>query len=204
MKQAKCKISRRLGVPIFSKCAKVLSRRPYPPGYTKRKRRPAPLSEYGKELREKQKLKYLYNLRERQFRNYVKAILAKRTKVESAPELLIQMLERRLDNVVFRLGFAKTRQQARQLVAHGHFLVNGRKTTIPSQQLKTGDEISIRQQSLSNGIFRDLKSQLKNYNPPSWLTLDKDNFTGKVIGTPSLEEVQPPAEISPIFEFYSR
>jgi len=181
-----------------------MSRRPYPPGPTKKKRRVAALSEYGKELREKQKLKYLYNLKERQFRNYVKTILAKRERTESAPELLIQKLEKRVDNVVFRLGFAKTRQQARQLVSHGHFLVNGRKTTIPSQQVDIGDEVSIRPQSLSKGIFRDLTVYLKKYNPPSWLELDKVNFKGRVVANPSLEEAKPPVELSSIFEFYSR
>lgn len=204
MSQARCKISRRLGVNLFSKCAKVVSRRPSPPGPQKKKRRTAPLSEYGKELREKQKLQYLYNLRERQFRNYVKAILARRGKVENAPQFLVQTLERRLDNVIFRLGFATTRQQARQMVSHGHFLVNGRKITIPSHEVRMKDEISIRPQSARKGVFRDLAMRLKGYVPPSWLQLDKEHFKGKVIGIPSLEEAMPPAEISAIFEFYSR
>lgn len=204
MQGAKCKISRRLGANLFQKCAKVVSRRPYPPGPPKKKRGASPLSEYGKELREKQKLRYLYNVRERQFRRYVKEILAKRERAESASELLLQTLERRLDNVVFRLGFAKTRQQARQLVSHGHFLVNGKRTTIPSRQVRTGDEISLRPQSLSRAIFRDLATYIKSYTPPSWLELDKENFKGKVVGIPSLEEALPPAEISAVFEFYSR
>lgn len=203
MQQARCKISRRLGVNLFPKCAKVVSRRPYPPGPQK-KRRAVLLSEYGKELREKQKLKYLYNLRERQFRNYVKEILGKKERTESASELLIQMLERRLDNVVFRLGFAKTRQQARQLVSHGHFLVNGKRNTSPSRQVRIGDEIAVRPQSLSAGIFRTMAVTLKNYNPPSWLELDKENFKGKVTGNPSLQEATPPVEIPAVFEFYSR
>lgn len=203
MPQAKCKISRRLGVNIFPKCGKIFARRPYPPG-PKKKRRAVPLSEYGKELREKQKLQYLYNLRERQFSNYVKKVLAVAKKGKDAQTLLLQLLELRLDNVAFRLGFAKTRHQARQLVSHGHFMVNKRRITVPSYQLKVGDEISIRPGSKNKIIFQDLEMRLKNYQLPSWLELDKKNFVGKVINLPSFEEVVPPAETSSIIEFYSR
>lgn len=203
MVQAKCKISRRLGVNIFPKCGKTFSRRPYPPG-PKKKRRTAQLSEYGKELREKQKLRYLYNLREKQFGNYVNSILGRRGRVEDAATALIRVLEKRLDNVVFRLGFATTRQQARQLVSHGHFLVNQKRTTVPSYQLKKGDEVSIRSQSRQKAIFKDLEARLKGYQSPSWTEFNSVNLTGKIVGEPSLAEAAPPVEIASIFEFYSR
>jgi len=175
----------------------------YPPGQ-KNKRRSAPLSEYGKELREKQKLKKWYNLGEKQFRNYAKEILRKRGRVENTAEALIRRLESRLDNVVFRLGFAKSRSQARQMVSHGHFLVNGKTVNIPSRQLKKGDKVSLHPSSQKNKIFSELKASLKKYQAPSWLRLDADKMEGEVIGAPTVEEASPPAEISAIFEFYSR
>ena len=203
MQQAKCKISRRLGTNLFPKCEKVFARRPYPPGL-KKKKPSRQLSEYGKEVREKQKLKYLYNLREKQFGNYVKKILAVRGGTADAAQSLIQLLELRLDNAIFRLGFASTRQQARQMVSHGHFLVNDTRTTTPSYHLRKGDVVSLRSQSKNKTLFKDLGSRLKGFQPPAWLELDKANFTAKVTGDPSLVEATPPVEMSAIFEFYSR
>jgi small subunit ribosomal protein S4 len=178
-------------------------KRPYPPGQ-KGKRRPTPLSEYGRELREKQKLKNWYNLEERQLKNYVKKVLAKRGKVEDASFLLVQNLEKRLDNVVYRLGFAKSRREARQLVSHGHFLVNGRPVNIPSYQLKVGDVISLKKEKLKKVAFQNLKETLKKHKVQSWLFLDPEKMEGKVISEPKREEVMPPVEVSAIFEFYSK
>ena len=209
MVEAKCKICRRAGTKLFLKGEKCLSpkcpmvRRPYPPGQ-KGKRRPTPLSEYGKQLREIQKLKSWYNLRERQFKKYVKEVLAKRGKVEDLGEILIRLLEKRLDNVIFRLGFATSRAQARQLVNHGHFLVNKRSVNIPSYQVRKGDVISIKPQKAKKANFQNLKNLLKKHNLPSWLKLDLEKLEGKVIGEPTLEEAAPPVEISSIFEYYSR
>ena len=209
MVKAKCKICRRAGTKLFLKGDKCLSpkcpmlRRPYPPGQ-KGKRRPTPLSEYGKQLREIQKLKSWYNLRERQFKKYVKEVLAKRGKVEDLGEILIRLLEKRLDNVIFRLGFASSRAQARQLVNHAHFLVNGRSVDIPSYQVRKGDVISIKPQKMKKANFQNLKNLLKKHTPPSWLQLDVEKLEGKVIGEPTLQEAAPPAEISSIFEYYSR
>lgn len=209
MIHSKCKICRRLGTKLFLKGEHCLSpkcpmvKRSYPPG-VKGKRRKSPPSEYGKELREKQKLKNWYNLGERQFRNYVKKVLAKRGKVEDTAVLLIQLLESRLDNVVFRLGFAQSRTQARQLVSHNFFLVNGKSTNVPSYQLKKGNVISIKPQKINKMIFKNLKNLLQKYKTSSWLQLDVEKLEGKVIGEPKLEEVAPPVEISSIFEFYSR
>ena len=210
MKKKKCKICRRAGTKLFLKGDRCLSpkcamvRRPYPPG-KKGKRRPSPLSEYGRQLREKQKLKNWYNLRERQFRKYVKEVLSSHKKTSAdSEEMLIKILESRLDNVVFVLGFASSRTQARQLVSHGHFLVNGRVVNIPSYQVKRGDVIALKPQSLKKNAFKDIMLKLKKQKIPSWLTLDLQKLEAKVIGEPSLKEASPPADISVIFEYYSR
>lgn len=210
MQKTKCKICRRRGGKLFLKGEKCSSpkcpmvRRPYPPGQ-KGKRRPTPLSDYGKALREKQKLKNWYNLKERQFENYVKKILEKRGKVgEDASNLLIKILESRLDNVVFELGFANSRAQAKQLVSHSHILVNGKSIDEPSYLVKKGDVIAIKPQKTKKVVFQNLKNFLKNHQVPKWLSLNIEKLEGKVISDPILEEVIPPVEISTIFEFYSR
>jgi len=209
MENAKCKICRRLGVKLFLKGDRCFSpkcsmvRKAYPPG-KKGKRRVKALSEYGKELREKQKLKNWYNLKERQFRKYVKEVLEKRGRVKDTAASLVKTLESRLDNVVFRLGFADSRVQAKQLVSHGHFLVNGKSIDTPSCQLKKGDVVSLKSQKIKKTIFQNLKNLLKKHKTPSWLELDIEKLEGKVIGEPTIEEVAPPVEISAIFEFYSR
>ncbi len=209
MKDDKCKICRRLGEKLFLKGERCLSqkcsmvRKPYPPGQ-KRKRRSRPLSEYGKELREKQKLKNWYNLKERQFRNYVKKILAKKGGAEDAGARLIQILERRLDNVVFKLGFADSRSQARQFISHRHFLVNDKVVNISAFSVKKGDKIKIRPSSLKKGIFKDLVSALKRRSTPSWISLNISQLEGTIKSLPTFEEAAPPVEVSAIFEFYSR
>jgi small subunit ribosomal protein S4 len=209
LKEAKCRICRRLGVKLFLRGEKCLSpkcpmvKRPYPPGLPG-KRRKSPPSEYKKELIEKQKLKYWYGLSERQLKKYVKEVLERRGKVEDVSTLLIQNLEKRLDNVVYRLGFAVSRDQARQLVSHKFFLVNGKPVNIPSFSLKVGDTISLKPQKLKKAIFKDLKERLKKHQVPSWLSLDPEKFEGKVITEPKVEEVAPPVEVSAVFEFYSR
>ena len=177
--------------------------KPYSPG-KKGKRRTRPLSEYGKELREKQKLRNWYNLRERQFSKYVRQALQARGKVEDTASFLIETLEKRLDNVVFRLGFALSRDSARQMVSHRHFLVNGKPVNIPSYQVKKGDVVKLRPSSVEKNLFKRVKAILKKYTPPSWLELNVEALEGKVTGKPNFEEALPPAEISSIFEFYSR
>jgi small subunit ribosomal protein S4 len=205
----KCKICRRLGVKLFLRGERCLSpkcpmvKRAYPPGQ-KGKRKPSPLSEYARELREKQKLKNWYNLEERQFKNYIKEALSQRGKVEDATLFLIKNLEKRLDNVVFRLGFSQSRAQARQLVSHGHFLVNGRPVNIPSYRLKIGDVISLKPQKIKKTFFQNLKNLLKKHETQSWLSLDAKKMEGKIISEPKIEEVAPPIEIPVIFEYYSR
>ncbi len=210
MENSKCKICRRLGIKLFLKGERCFSqkcpmiKRPYPPGVTG-KRRKRPLSEYGKELKEKQKLKNWYHLEERQFKKYVKGVLKKRGKVEDVGALLIIILETRLDNVIFQLGFTPSRLQARQLISHGQFLINDKKVDIPSYQVKKGDRINISPLSLQKkNIFKNLPTLLKKQRLPAWLELNLEKLEGKVLRFPALEEVMPPAELSSIFEFYSR
>lgn len=212
-KDAKCKICRRAGKKLFLKGEKCntpkcpMVTKPYPPGI-KGKRRFRRLSEYGKELKEKQKLRNWYNLSEKQFKRYILDVLEKAHRAsgeaQDAQEILIKRIESRLDNVIYRLGFADSRIQARQMVSHGHFLVNGKPVNIPSIELKKGDRISVRPSSLKKANFMALAERLKKYEPPVWLRLEPDKLKGTVLGLPSLEIASPPAEIPVIFEFYSR
>lgn len=178
-------------------------RRPYPPG-RKKKRGGFRVSEYSKELREKQKLKTYYGLRERQFKNYVKEILQERGGEEDAALALIKRLEKRLDNIVFRLGFAKSRKEARTLVSHRHFLVSSKPVNIPSFSVKKGDVIAVKEAKKQKTFFKNLGILLRNYQAPSWLKLDKTKLEGEVAGEPSLEDLDSPVDIPSIFEFYSR
>jgi small subunit ribosomal protein S4 len=209
MIESKCKLCRRYGAKLFlkgdrcfsAKCA--FTKRPYAPG-PKSKRRLGQLSEYGKELMEKQKLKNWYNLSEKQFGNYVKKVLNKRGKVENTAEELVVKLESRFDNVVFRLGFAPSRSQAQQLVSHGLLMVNGKNIDTPSHEMKIGDVITPRPQKIKKTLFLNLQNILKKYKAPSWLLLNAEKMEGKIVSKPTIEESAPPAEISSIFEFYSR
>lgn len=176
------------------------TRRSYPPGMHGQKRRRAK-SEYGTQLLEKQKVKWLYGILERQFRRYIQEA-EKHTGVTG--QMLVRRLEGRLDNVVYRLGLAVSRSAARQLVGHGHITINGRKVTVPSYQVRTQDVIGIRPGSRAKKIFGDTAQRLKPYAPPSWLTLDKENLEGTVTGLPTVEEAAIPADIQKIVEFYSR
>ncbi|MEK7503808.1 MAG: 30S ribosomal protein S4 [Patescibacteria group bacterium] len=209
MQNNTCKICRRAGTKLFlkgercsgPKCAVI--RKPSPPG-PKRKGRFKQMSEYGKELQEKQKLRNWYNLRERQFAKYVKDILKRRGKVENAANTLIQTLESRFDNVIFRLGFASSRIQARQFVSHGHFLINGKAVDKPSYQLEKGDKVAVNPVSLKKKNIEKVALTIKKYQPPAWLKLNPEKLEGEVVGAPNLIEAAPPAELSTIFEFYSR
>ena len=204
-----CRICRRLGQKLFLKgdrcfsqnCAVV--KRAYAPGPQKKKRGGAP-SEYKKSLTEKQTLKRWYGLSEKQFKRYVKETLAKMGKVDDVSAELIRKLEKRLDNAIFRLGFAKSRIMARQLVSHGYFKINGKAVNIPSYQLEKDDTISLKENKKAKGVFKELSENLKKQEVPAWLNLDKAKLEVKTVGEPSLDEVKPPAEISLIFEFYSR
>lgn len=206
---AQCKICRRLGTKLFlkgercygQKCGVV--KRNYPPGI-RTKKRGRKMSEYGRALAEKQKMRRWYNLSEKQFSKYVNDVLEKKDRTESAGDMLVKKIESRLDNIIFRMGFTLSHYEARQLVNHGHFLVNGKKVDIPSYEIEKNDEIEVRSQSKNKKKFEDIKTSLRNFNPPVWISLDKNNLKGKILNFPSEEEVNLPIEISVIFEFYSK
>ncbi len=204
-----CEKCRRAGAKLFLKGERCNSsacsmlKKPYAPGQ-KSKRRKRPLSEYGKELIEKQKLKYWYNLKENQFKKYVKSVLRKSREEESAGDQLLKRLESRLDNVSYRAGFSLSRSQARQMVNHGFVSVNGKPVDIPSYEIKNGDVISVRPGKKKKSIFEDWDARIKNYNPPSWISLDKKKMEAKVIGEVIPDDIAPPVEMSSVFEFYSR
>jgi len=179
------------------KCA--FERRPYPPGqhgHTRPK-----LTNYGLQLREKQKVKRMYGILERQFRMYVEK--ASRMKGISGENLLI-LLERRLDNVVYRLGFAVSRSEARQLIRHNHFLVNDKKVNIPSYLVKVGDVIKLKENSRKITKIAESLEAASKRGLPKWLECDRENFTGKVISLPSREDITIPIQENLIIEFYSR
>ena len=201
-----CRLCRREGLKLYlkgercytDKCA--LDRRSYPPGQHGQYSRRKP-SEYGLQLREKQKARRIYGVLERQFRNYfVKAARQKGITGEN----LIQFLERRLDNVVYRLGFAASRAEARQLVTHNHFTLNGHKANIPSILVKEGDLIQVKEKSLNSPKFIELKENLAHKTPPEWLDVDKENMTGRVVALPEKEHLDFPLEEHLIVELYSR
>ena len=202
-----CNRCRRAGEKLLLKGEKCLSikcplnRRSYPPGQHGGGKRRAHLTGYGEQLKEKQKAKRIYGLRERQFANYVKK--AFRRKGNTA-EALLESLERRLDNVIYRLGLAKSREAARQLVSHCHFLVNERSVNIPSYEVKPNQIISPREKSRNKKIFENLAVSLVKHETPVWLFLDANNLTGKVLGRPKTEDIQVNFDPKKIIEFYSR
>ncbi len=196
-----CKKCRRLGYKVCDSAKCGLVRKPYPPGQHG-KNRPRRPSEYGGQLLEKQKLKLIYGLREKQFKKYFDAAAGK---LGVTHLVMLEMLERRLDNVVFRLGLAPGRRAARQMVSHGHFTVNGRRVYSPSYSVKAGDQIEIRLASQTNKNFGETRTILKKFQPPAWLDLDKEKLSARVAGLPDagfLAEV--PVEMAKVLEFYSR
>lgn len=198
----KYKICRRLGERVFPKCQTAKFTVSGSGGRDKNRKRRSPMSEYGKQLLEKQKAKYSYGVNEKQFSNYVKE--ARKTKDNNPTEVLYRSLERRLDNVVFRLGLAKSRAFARQMVSHGHIMINGKKMNVPSHKVSVGDVISIRQQSKTKGMFTDFEERMKNYTVPLWLTLDQKKMEGTVKDIPPYGEMEFNLNFNSILEFYSR
>jgi len=193
------RISRRFGVPIFGP-SKYLERRNFPPGMHGPKAR-RKFTEYGLGLMEKQKLRYYYGLLERQFRGIYERALRRRG---VTGETMLQILETRLDSVIYNLGFAATRPAARQMVAHGHVRVNGRKLTVPSAALKVNDVIEIKDNTVSRQLAtRGLETSTSRL-VPDWVTLNKEAFQGKIMRIPSREDIQPIANEQAVVEFYSR
>jgi len=201
----KCRICRREGMKLFLKGAKCYTkkcpfeRRPTPPGQHGVRRRK--VGDYGLQLREKQKVRRVYGVLEKQFRNYF--IEATRHSGVTG-EALLRQLELRLDNVVFRLGFAPSRAAARQLVAHGHFEVNGTATNIPSYALKIGDRIAVRASHHERELFKTVKETLRQHQAPEWLSLDAGNMAGSVIALPRRDQMPLDFNEQLVVEYYSR
>jgi small subunit ribosomal protein S4 len=207
--KSKEKKERSLGVRLGLKAHRcnspkcVMVRRPTTPGMHPKTTRSG--SEFKLQLSEKQKIKFSYGLTERQMKNLIKSILeSKKNKksTSSVTDQIIQKLETRLDNVVWRLGFAPSRIVARQLVSHGHFLVNGRKVTIPSFSVKVNDVISVKESSKSLPLFKDLSNVLKGENPVSWLSRNNQKLEGVVKSMP--QDVEVPFDINLVVDYYSR
>jgi small subunit ribosomal protein S4 len=192
--------ARRLGANIFDKTQgqKFTERE----ARKKIQKRSRPKSDFGLQMLEKQKAKVTYGVSERMFAKYVKSILEKAG--ANSPEKLISILESRLDNVVYRIGFAPTRQSARQMVSHGHIKVNGLKITVPSYLVSLGDLINIRESSVKKGIFTNLAEKLKTQAYPSWLAFDITKNECKVQGAPKLSALETNFDPAAVLNFYSR
>lgn len=199
----KVKIARRLGEKIFGTAAedKYFPRRGYPPGVHGPANQNPRLSDYGGQLREKQKAKRIYGLLERQFARYVREATAQ---TGNTLEALERRLETRLDNAVYRLGFARTRAQARQLVCHGHVKVNGKKSSIPSYAVRKGDVIAVREKSRNLPFLSERVASPKEVSAPPWLSCDPASASGTVLHAPAHEEMQLQFDTKRIIEFYSR
>ncbi|MDE0101487.1 MAG: 30S ribosomal protein S4 [Bryobacterales bacterium] len=194
--------SRRLGMALDPKSERLLDKRPYPPGQHGKTQRPRKMLGYALQVREKQRARFMYDVLERQFRRYYK-LAAKQPGVVG--DNLLKMLERRLDNVVFRLGFAVSRRQARQIVNHGHVQVNSVKVDIPSYQVHPGDEVAVREKSRRHGGIRLALEAPVFAAPPAWLERSTEELSGRVVADPSkedLESTQIDAQL--IVELYSR
>ncbi len=202
---AVCRLCRREGTKLFLKGDRCFSpkcavdRRNYPPGQHGQGR--TRFSDYGIQLREKQKVKRMYGLLEKQFASTMKRATRMRGR---AGENLLILLERRLDNVVFRMGFATSRAEARQLVRHGHFMVNGRKASTPSMTLRPGSVVSVREKSRNVARIAGALETLEGRSLSQWIELDKENFTGKIKNLPVREDITMPIQEQLIVELYSR
>lgn len=196
----KYKIARRLGSAVFEKTQT--------PKYSlneqkkNKNRRPRPKSIYGKQLIEKQKVRYTYLMTEKQFSNYVKSVIE--TKAKNQAELLFQKLESRFDNIVLKAGFLKSRPLAKQAVSHGHFLVNGTRTNVPSYLLKKGDKIVVKESSKTKGLFSDIENTVKENATPSWLKINLKEMSIEVIGEPVYNKVDTHFDLQQVLEFYKR
>jgi small subunit ribosomal protein S4 len=200
-----CRLCRREGAKLFLKGTRCYTkkcsfeRRPTPPGQHGVRRRK--MGEYGIQLREKQKVRRVYGVLERQFRNYFREA---ETHAGVTGEALLQSLETRLDNVVFRLGFASSRAQARQLVTHGHFAVNGVPTDVASYKMRPGDQVEVRESSRVREAFKVIKETIRSHQAPEWLSLDAAKLSGSVASVPRRDQM--PLDLSEqlVVEYYSR
>ncbi|MEW6572422.1 MAG: 30S ribosomal protein S4 [Bacillota bacterium] len=203
--EARCRLCRREGVKLYLKgdrcysnrCA--IERRNTPPGQHGRTRRK--VTEYAVQLREKQKVRRIYGVLETQFRNYFEKAERQRG---ITGENLLRLLERRIDNIVYRLGLAASRTEARQLIRHGHFQVNGRKVSIPSFLVRVGDKITVADKSKESPRVKELIERAAQNTPPAWLGYDADAVTGEVLSYPTRDQIDTPVKEQLIVELYSR
>lgn len=210
MMDKKCKICRRAGEKLFLKGERcftpkcVMNSRPYAPGkLDSEKKHKSSISEYGMQMKEKQKIKNIYGVSEKQFVAYVKNAEKAFLINKIAPTLGIYIgLETRLDNVVFRMGLAKSRSLARQIVSHGHIIVNGKKINIPSHKVRVGDVISVREGSKSNKLFNEIQNKLKDFNGSDWMALDSAKLEAKITSMP--KEVEAGYDFTKVLEFYNK
>ena len=196
-----CKMCRREGVTLCGREKCALKRRPFPPGVHGHAKKPKRLSGYGQQLRKKQKAKRFYQVMERQFRGYFEKALGKEG---NTANMLVQLLEQRLDNVVYRLGLGITRAQARQFVNHGLITVNGKEVNIASYQVHIGDEIAIKETKRAKKLFENIEARLQKQTLPSWLFLDAGSVKGKVVSHPAGEDLKQVFDPTLIVELYSR
>ncbi len=198
----KNKIARRFGVNLGlkSNATKVARRLTQAPGVHGPNKRRKSVSAYGKQLLEKQKAKFMYGIRERQFRGYV----TKANKIQGDSGVNLQeLLEMRMDNVVYRMGFAVTRAQARQMVGHNMFMLNGKKMNIPSHIVHVGDEITIKDTKKKKGIFEGIAERMEKHTVPSWIAQDPSNLSGKILGKPKTQDFEKVFDVKLIIEYYS-
>ncbi len=195
------KICRRLGPGVFEKCqtAKFAASEARHAKNTKGKR-PKPLSGFATQFIEKQKVRFMYGISEKQFSNYIKEAVSH--KGDSTTDYLFELLENRLDNVVYRLGLTHSRRLSRQMVSHGHLTINGKKTTVPSLRVKVGDVIAVRAGSKKSVLFADMVNKMKEYTCPNWLTFNTESLIGTVQGKP--KNVEGYIDLNTVLEFYSR
>lgn len=194
----KVKLSRKIGINMTQKAGKIASKKPYPPGQHGPSKRRAKQSDYGKQLLEKQRLRLQYNISEKQLRNYYKKAVAT---PGNTGEILMQLLETRLDNIVSRAGFARSIYAARQYVSHGHVEVNGRKVDVSSYQLKVNDVVGIKGKSQKLDCFQEA---IRSAATPNYLELSKTDFTVKLVHIPERSEIPTECEIPLVVEYYSR
>jgi small subunit ribosomal protein S4 len=197
----KYKICRRLGPGVFEKCQTskfVMSEARH--AKNSKNKRPKALSGYATQFLEKQKVRFMYGISEKQFSNYINEAVAH--KGIPSTEYLFELLESRLDNVVYRLGLAHTRRLSRQMVSHGHVTVNGKKTTVASQRIHVGDILAVREGSKKSTLFADMAKKMKEYTMPNWLTFNADTLSGKAEGKP--KNIEGYLDLNTVLEFYSR
>lgn len=194
----KVRLSRRIGIPLTPKASRIMETRKSPPGQHGANRRRGKVNDYSLQLLEKQKLRWQYNVSERQFRRY---FFAAARSTANTGEKMVQLLEQRLDAFVLRSGFARTIYQARQLASHGHFFVNGRPVDIPSYQLRVGDQVSVRPRSRQLAPIRD---SIRTAHPPAYIELDKANLSARLLVVPERADIPVVCDAHLVVEFYSR